>query len=83
MPTVSFTEHDGGHTSLCPAYKNAKQPPALLPTAVLTWQSICAYFGYSNSGAAFSASLVVFIVATHLSFLASRFTLTEDGDTAT
>jgi hypothetical protein len=42
-----------------------------------------AYFGYLNSGAAFSASLVVFIVATHLSFLVSRFTLTEDGDTAT
>jgi hypothetical protein len=36
-----------------------------------------------NSGAAFSASLVVFIVATHLSFLASRFTLTEPGETAT
>ena len=46
-------------------------------------EAICAYFGYLNSGAAFSASLVVFIVATHLSFLVSRFTLTEDGDTAT
>ena len=44
---------------------------------------IRSYFGYLNSGAAFSASLVVFIVATHLSFLVSRLTLTEDGDTAT
>ena len=46
-------------------------------------KSISVYFGYLNSGAAFSASLVVFIVATHLSFLVSRFTLTDDGDTAT
>jgi len=30
-----------------------------------------AYFGYLNSGAAFSASLVVFIEASHLSFLLS------------
>jgi hypothetical protein len=30
-----------------------------------------AYFGYLNSGAAFSASLVVFIDASHLSFLSS------------
>ena len=29
------------------------------------------YFGYLNSGAAFSASLVVFIDASHLSFLVS------------
>ncbi len=29
------------------------------------------YFGYLNSGAAFSASLVVFIDASHLSFLLS------------
>ena len=41
------------------------------------------YFGYLNSGAAFSASLVVFIDASHLSFLASQRTLTDDGDTAT
>jgi hypothetical protein len=30
-----------------------------------------AYFGYLNSGAAFSASLLVFIDASHLSFLLS------------
>ena len=41
------------------------------------------YFGYLNSGAAFSASLVVFIDAIHLSFLASWRILTEAGDTAT
>ena len=42
-----------------------------------------AYFGYLNSGAAFSASLVVFMVATHLLFFSSYLTLTEAGDTAT
>ena len=47
------------------------------------YNSAVTYFGYLNSGAAFSASLVVFIVATHLSFLVSRLMLTEDGDTAT
>ena len=47
------------------------------------YNSAATYFGYLNSGAAFSASLVVFIVATHLSFLVSRLTLTEAGDTAT
>ncbi len=41
------------------------------------------YFGYLNSGAAFSASLVVFIDASHLSFLLSWRMLTDDGDTAT
>src|ERR1700704_6241240 len=60
-----------------------KQPPALLPTAALTWQFLRAYFGYLNSGAAFSASFVVFIDASHLSFLASWRMLTEAGDTAT
>jgi hypothetical protein len=41
------------------------------------------YFGYLNSGAAFSASLVVFIDASHLSFFWSWLILTDDGDTAT
>jgi hypothetical protein len=41
-----------------------------------------AYFGYLNSGAAFSASLVVFIDATHLLSL-FRLTFTEAGETAT
>ena len=36
-----------------------------------------AYFGYLNSGASFSASLVVFIDASHLSFLASRRMFTD------
>lgn len=61
-----------------------KRPPALLPTAVS--YSIFKrnyYFGYLNSGAAFSASLVVFIDASHLLFLLSKRTLTDDGDTAT
>jgi hypothetical protein len=53
--------------------KKRKQPPAILPTA--TSYSIIKpddYFdGYLNSGAAFSASLVVFIEASHLSFLVS------------
>ena len=53
---------------------------APLPTLQLRGST---YFGYLNSGAAFSASLVVFIIATHLSFLVSRLMLTEDGDTAT
>ena len=42
-----------------------------------------AYFGYLNSGASFSASFVVFIDASHLSFLASRRMLTDEGETAT
>ncbi|MDB5616243.1 MAG: hypothetical protein JWQ24_481 [Tardiphaga sp.] len=41
------------------------------------------YFGYLNSGAAFNASLVVFMVASHLLFLVSYLTLTDDGETAT
>jgi hypothetical protein len=41
-----------------------------------------AYFGYLNSGAAFKASLVVFIDATHLLSL-FRLTFTEAGETAT
>lgn len=57
-------------------------PPASLPAATLD-QTDKPYFGYLNSGAAFSASLVVFIDASHLSFLASWRMLTEDGDTAT
>jgi hypothetical protein len=42
-----------------------------------------AYFGYLNSGAALSASLVVFILATHLSLAVSWVMATEFGDTAT
>ena len=53
-----------------PAQQNEKQPPASLPTAVLM-QPNAAYFGYLNSGAAFSASLVVFIDASHLLFFSS------------
>lgn len=41
------------------------------------------YFGYLNSGAALSASLVVFILATHLSLAVSWVMATEFGDTAT
>ncbi len=50
---------------------NARQPPASLPTAVFQLIKRIDYFGYLNSGAAFSASLVVFIDASHLSFLVS------------
>ena len=35
------------------------------------------YFGYLNSGVAFSASLVVFMLTSHLLLLASQSTLTE------
>ena len=35
------------------------------------------YFGYLNSGAAFSASLVVFMLTSHLLLLTSQSTLTE------
>jgi hypothetical protein len=48
-----------------------KRPPALLPTDVFQSIERIDYFGYLNSGAAFSASLVVFIDASHLSFLES------------
>ncbi len=47
-----------------------KQPPTSLLTALLQ-VPFEDYFGYLNSGAAFSASLVVFIDASHLSFLLS------------
>jgi hypothetical protein len=51
-----------------------------VPTIVASWwarfalptlQKHNAYFGYLNSGAAFSASLVVLIDASHLLFLLS------------
>lgn len=41
------------------------------------------YFGYLNSGAPLSASFVVFILATHLSFFTSWLIATEAGETAT
>jgi hypothetical protein len=53
--------------------RNAKRPPVLRLTVAFTLRftplfKLFAYFGYLNSGAAFSASLVVFIDASHLSF---------------
>ncbi len=49
---------------------NERQPPAWCGDCLSINQSTN-YFGYLNSGAAFSASLVVFIDASHLSFLVS------------
>jgi hypothetical protein len=65
------------------ASDDSNKPPALLSAAVGYSTNPPLYFGYLNSGAAFSASLVVFIEASHLLFLLSKRTLTDDGDTAT
>ncbi len=72
MPTISTANEFGGHASLCLPYE--------LELRIETAAGIAAggrspinsdYFGYLNSGAAFSASLVVFIDASHLLFLLS------------
>src|SRR5258705_6576740 len=60
-----------------PIYESANSRRHCCRRPLLIQRMCFAYFGYLNSGAAFSASLVVFIVATHLSFLVSCLTLTE------
>ena len=58
----------GGHASLCPPYKEKgrRQSPAAL--RLNNTRAYLEAVGYLNSGAAFIASLVVFIDASHLSF---------------
>jgi hypothetical protein len=71
VPTTSFVEYFGGHASLCPPYEAQTAADIAAGGRVYLIFKRQAYFGYLNSGAAFSASLVVFIDASHLSFLLS------------
>jgi hypothetical protein len=73
---VRAPQDDGG---VCGVNENGRRHCCRRPSFI----EAGAYFGYLNSGAAFKASLVVFIVASHLLFLVSYLTLTDDGDTAT
>ncbi|MDB5640391.1 MAG: hypothetical protein JWP51_5299 [Bradyrhizobium sp.] len=80
MPTIATRDEMAGRAE--PVIRRAlARPVGFAHSGITTAAGIAAdgrystkrtgYFGYLNSGAAFNASLVVFIDASHLLFLAS------------
>jgi hypothetical protein len=85
LPGGSTLLDESGLSPICQG--NDPKASAFLVTHISQQTANCrgprSYFGYLNSGAAFSASFVVFIFATHLSFFTSWVIATDAGETAT